>query len=199
MHIPIPIPIGVQRVAAVQGTFWRFVDCAHCRQPFAFLVNLEATGADHDLLFLDKQGSEERARVTAEENLVKKSRNVVLPVPCPHCGCYQDDMSRELKDEASINAWQIAGVVLTLLSFVLLAFDIAYVWVLSIALAIVGLAVLTYGYVVAFHFDPNAGDPEPRKALGRKHAVWGERLSELLAVRSSAESVAASADRGASE
>lgn len=196
MHIPIPIPIGVKRVAAVQGAVWRFIDCANCQQRFAFLLKLEATGEDHDLLFLDKEGTEERALAKAEENLLKKSRNVVLPIPCPNCGCYQDDMSCELKDEASINTLQIAGVAIALLSLVPFAFDIPYIWVFSIVLAIVGLALLAYGYAVAFRFDPNAGDPEPRRVLGRRHAVWGEQLSELLAASPFAEPTAAPVSDG---
>jgi hypothetical protein len=44
-----------------------------------------------------------------------------------------------------------------------------------------GLTLVVYGTVLALRFDPNAGDPEPRKALGKRHAVWGERLAELLA------------------
>jgi hypothetical protein len=77
---------------------------------------LEATGEDHDLLFLDGQGSAERARGNAEQNLLQKSRNVGVPVPCPACGFYQDDMSRKLKEQASINPVQIAGVGIVMLS-----------------------------------------------------------------------------------
>jgi hypothetical protein len=177
----IPIPMSVTRVAAVQGAVWKHVACAHCQERYAYLLELEATGEDHDLLFLDGEGSANRARAKAVENLLHKSRNVVLPVPCPNCGSYQDDMSRMMKEEVSINSLQIAGVVLAVLSLVPLAFDIPYNWLLTCVLAVVGLALLVYGYVVAFRFDCNRGDPEPRKALGQKHAVWGEQLAELLA------------------
>jgi hypothetical protein len=181
MPIPIPIPIGVKRVTTVQGAVWKFVSCAHCRERYAFLLELQATGEDHDLLFLDAEGSRARARAQAEQNLTRKGQNVVLPVPCPHCGFYQDDMARVLKDDASINRLQIAGMALAALSLVPLAFDVPYLWVLTILLAAAGLGLLARGYVVALRFDPNAGDPEPRKALGRGHAVWGEQLAELLA------------------
>jgi hypothetical protein len=183
----IPIPIGTKHIAAVQGAVWKFVSCAHCQQGYAYLLELEATGEDHDLLFLDGEGSAERARAKAEENLLRKSRNVVVPVPCPNCGCYQDDMARKLKDEVSINPLQIAGVVIAVLSLVPLAFSIPYIWVLTLVLAVAGVALLAYGYMVAFRFDPNAGDPEARKAVGRRHAVWGEQLAELLATSPHAE------------
>jgi len=187
MHIPIHIPIGAKHIAAVQGAVWKFVSCAQCQQRYAYLLQLEATGEDHDLLFLDGEGSAERARAKAEQNLVQKSHNVVLPVPCPNCGFYQDDMSRRLKEGASINSLQIAGVVIAGLSLIPLAFGIPYIWVVTIVLVVAGLALLAWGYVVAFCFDPNAGDPEPRKALGRKHAVRGEQLAELLATSPNAE------------
>src|SRR5688572_4805428 len=180
MHIPIPIPIGAKHVATVQGAVWKFVSCAHCQQRYAYLLELEATGEDHDLLFLDGEGSAQRARAQAEQNLAQKSRNVVLPVPCPNCGFYQEDMARMLKDEVSINSLQIAGAVIALLSLVPLAIGIPYIWVITLVLAVTGLALLAWGYVLAFRFDPNSGDPEPRKALGRGHAVWGEQLEELL-------------------
>jgi hypothetical protein len=183
----IPIPIGTKYVAAVHGAVWKFVSCAHCRQGYAYLLELEATGEDHDLLFLDGEGSAERARAQAEQHFLQKSRNCVLPVPCPNCGSYQDEMSRQLKEEAQINPLQIAGAVLALLALVPLAFATAYAWVLTVVLAVAGLALLAYGYGLAFRFDPNAGDPEPRKALGRRHAVWGERLAELLAAHPNAE------------
>ena len=187
----IPIPIGVKRVAAVQGAVWKFVSCAHCQQRYAYLLELEATGTDHDLLFLDAKGSAERARAQAEQNLVQKSRNVVIPVPCPSCGFYQNDMARMLKDERSMNRLQIAGLVIAVLSLIPLTLGIPYIWVLSIVLAVIGLALVAWGLVLAFRFDPNAGDPEPRKALGRGHAVWGEQLAELLATSPHAEPAAA--------
>ena len=90
-------------------------------------------------------------------------------------------MARKLKDDVSLNSLQIAGLVIALFSLVPLAFGIPYIWVLTIVLAVTGLALMACGYVLAFRFDPNAGDPEPRKALGRGHAVWDEQLAELLA------------------
>jgi hypothetical protein len=189
MHIPIPI--GIIRTAAVQGAVWKFVCCTHCQQRYAYLLELEATGEEHDLLFLDSKGSAERARAQAEQNLTQKSRNVVLPVPCPNCGFYQEDMARNLKDEASINPLQVAGVVIALLSLVPLMLEIPYSWVLTIVLAVIGLALVAWGLVRTFHFDPNAGNPEPRKALGRTHAVWGEQLAELLATSPRIEPAAA--------
>ena len=190
----IPIPIGTKHIAAVRGAVWKVVSCMHCQERYAYLLELEATGEDHDLLFLDGQGSAERARAQAEQNLLQKSRNVVLPVPCPRCGSYQDDMSKQLREEASVNRVQIVGLVIAVLSLIPLLFDMANTWVLTVLVAVVGLTLVVYGTVLAFRFDPNAGDPEPRKALGRKYAVWGKQLTEVLAMSGSAEQ-GAPADR----
>jgi hypothetical protein len=112
MLIPIPIPpIGAKYVAAVRGAVWKLVSYARCQERYAYLLELEAIGHDHDLLFLDGAGSAQRARAQAEQNLLKKSRNCVLPVPCPSCGFYVDDMSRKLKEAAWINPLQIAAEV----------------------------------------------------------------------------------------
>src|SRR5262245_37603388 len=183
----IPIPIGVRYVAAVQGAVWKFVSCTHCQERYAYLLELEATGEGHDPLFFDGKGAAERAQAQAEQNLLQKSRNVVLPVPCPCCGSYQDDMAKVLKEEASINSVQIVGLVIAVLSLVPLMFDMANAWVLTVIGAVVGLTLLIYGTVLAFRFDPNEGDPEPRKALGQRHAVWGDQLTELLATLPNAE------------
>ena len=177
----IPIPTGVRHVVAVQGAVWKLVSCAGCRERFAYLLELEATGSDRDMTYLDGEASAQRARAQAEENLLQKSRNVILPVPCPQCGAYQDDMAQQLKDDASINRLQIAGAVIAAIAFIPLAIDAQRTWVFTVFLAVIGIVLLIRGCVVAFRFDPNSGDAEPRKALGRQYAVWGKQLDELLA------------------
>jgi hypothetical protein len=183
----IPIPIGTKHVAAVRGAVWKLVSCATCQQGYAYLLELEATGEDHDMLFLDGEGSAGRARANAEDNLSQQMRNVVLPIPCPNCGSYQEEMSRQLKDEASINSLQVAGLLLSATSIIPPIIGTAYCWPMAIVLAVAGLSLIVYGVVIALRFDPNAGDPEARKRLGRSHAICGEQLSQLLATKPSAE------------
>jgi len=60
--IPIHIPIGARHVAAIRGAVWKLVDCEYCQERYAYLLELEATGQDHDLRFLDGAGSAARAR-----------------------------------------------------------------------------------------------------------------------------------------
>ena len=66
-------------VAPVGGTVWKFVSCTHCQERYAYLLKMEATAECHDLLFLDVEGSAQRAREQAEQNLLQKSRNNMLP------------------------------------------------------------------------------------------------------------------------
>jgi len=178
--VPIPIPIGVRRVAAVQGCAWRMVSCTVCGQQFAYLLRLEATGVDHDLLFLDAEGSAQRAQEQAQQNLSEKCRNAVRPVPCPNCGYYQDDMVRLLREEGMSNGPVIAGLAVAALSLIPLAFRVPHLWILTVVGVLVGLALLAYADVAASRFDPNAGDPESRKALGRRRTIWGAQLDEML-------------------
>jgi len=194
VYILIPIPVGVSRVATVRGAVWKVVSCSHCNDRYAYLLELEATGADHDLLFVDGEDSAKRARARAEENLSKMSRNVVLPVPCPNCGHYQDDMVRLLKEEGTSNGPVKAGLIVAALSLIPLAFRVPYLWIVTVAGVLAGLALVAYADVAASRFNPNAGDPEPRKARGRRRAVWGEELTELLATSPSGEP-SAPADR----
>ena len=179
MYIPYfnPSIMGRKAVALVHGSVWKFVSCERCHERFAYLLKLEATGEDPFAY-----GSNERALARAQENLSQKKDRCILPVPCPYCGIYQADMSRQLKEEASINLFQIGGVIIAVLGFIPLVFDIAHTGVITLVFGVVGIFLLAYGYYLSFRFDPNAGDPEPKKALGQKQAVWGELLAKFPAV-----------------
>ena len=177
----IPIPVATQWVATARGTVWKVVTCSHCRQRYAFLLELETTGKEvGPPLSLGDEGTR-RAQARAEENLSKMARNVVFPLPCPNCGCYQPDMVDRLRAEGTSNAPVIAGLIVAVLSLIPLAFSIPYIWVATAAGVSVGLGLIGYADWAAARWDPNSGDPEPRKARGRKRAVWGEPLDRLLA------------------
>lgn len=180
MFISIPIPIATEWVATARGTFWKVVSCSHCQQRYAFPLELETTGTDvGSPLSLDIEGAS-RAQARAEENLSTLARNVVLPVPCPNCGCYQPDMVDRLREEGTSNTPVIVGLIVAVLSLIPLAFRVPYIWVATAAGVSVGLGLIGYADWAGARWDPNAGDPEPRKVRGRKRAVWGEQLDRLL-------------------
>lgn len=184
MHIHVPIPIGTRHIAHAQGTTLKRVACESCGEHYAYLLELRATGEHVDLLFLDGKGSAERAQALADDNLRKQSENCIKMVPCPSCGCYQPEMVRRMKDEAWMAPPQIAGCAIAALSFVPLWFEISYSWAVAAILFAAGACLMVYGYVLAWRYDPNAGNPGPRKSIARMYAVWGEQLAELLAATS---------------
>src|SRR5262245_372591 len=122
----IHIPIGAKHVESVRGSVLKCISCQQCRTQYAYAMDLEAEGEEYDLLFLDPYGSVDRAKQKAWENLQRKRGNTVLPIPCPNCGTYQDDMVRGLKDGASINWLQIIGGVLLIGSFLPLIFGFPF-------------------------------------------------------------------------
>jgi hypothetical protein len=187
MFLPIHIPLGARRVATAQGSVLKVVSCEQCRETYGYLVDLEATGEDLDLFFLEGEASAERARQNAEENLASKSERCLLAVPCPNCGHYQEAMVNRMKEDASVNWMQITGGVLATVSLLSLPFNLGLVWPVAAAGAVIGLALMAWGYAVAFRFDPNSGDPEPRKAIGREMAVSGQQVQEMLRRRRSEE------------
>jgi hypothetical protein len=129
---------------------------------------------------MDPDGAKQ-AQARAEQNLSKMGRNVVVPLPCPNCGCYQPDMVELLRTEGTSNAPVIAGSIVIVLSLILLAFSVPYIWVATAVGVSVGFGLIGYADWAAARWDPNAGDPERRKARGRKRAVWGEELDRLFA------------------
>jgi hypothetical protein len=180
MMIPIPIPIATRWVATARGTVWKVVTCSHCQQRYAFQLELETTGQQvGPPLSLSDEGAM-LAQARAEENLSKMGRNVVIPLPCPNCGCYQPDMVERLRTEGTSKAPVAVGLTIIVLSLIPLAFGIPYLWIATVAGVSVGFGLIGYADWSAARWDPNAGDPEPRKARGRKRAVWGEELDRLL-------------------
>lgn len=177
----IPIPVATRWVATAQGAVWKVVTCSHCQQRYAFLLEMETTGTEvGPPLSFGSEGARQ-AQARAEENLSRMARNVVFPLPCPNCGCYQPDMVERLREEGTSNALVIAGLIIVVLSLIPLAFSVPYIWVATAVGVSVGFGLIGYADWAAARWDPNAGDHEPRKARGRKRAVWGEELDRLLA------------------
>jgi hypothetical protein len=180
MSIPIPIPVGVKRVTTLQGAALKLVLCEECTSRYGYRIQLEAQGEDYDLLFADSKGSERRAQQNAEETLKKQEQNRILPVPCPVCGYYQADMARLLQADACVNRLQMFGAAAFLLSFVPLLTNYPFAWVISAVGGSVGVILLLRGYQSSWNYDPNFGDVELRKEIGRRTAIWGKELEAAV-------------------
>ena len=183
MFIVIPIPVGARYEATARRTVWKVLACSHCRKHYAFQLELETTGTEIASPLEPSDEAHRRAMANAEENLSKMAQNVVLPVPCPNCGCYQDDMVDRLKSEGTSNTPVIAGLIIAVLSLIPLAFNIPFNWVATAVGVCAGLGLIGYADWSTARWDPNAGNPEQRKTLGRKRAIWGDELERLLASR----------------
>lgn len=187
MVIPIPIPVTERLVVAAEGTVWKFVTCSSCQEEFAYLLQLEAIGEVSKVIFMDNEEATQEAYAHAQRNLAKKSENVVLPTPCPCCGMYQEEMAAILKEEAYHDRIFGVGMAVTVLSFIPLALSIPNNWLVTIVGVAIGGAIMGYVELAAALYDPNSGDPEPRKRLGKKHTVWGENLAKLRAMLAESE------------
>lgn len=180
--VVVPIPIGVRRVATAEGTCWKFVKCIGCAQDYAYPLSAQTIGVDEDILFLDGEASRKRAQANAQRNLEQMYKNAVLPVPCPHCGLYQPDMVNLLKEDAPSNRLFTAGLVLAVLSLGLPFTDVPGIWIATGLLLLTGVLLMGFADLSARRLDPNASDPEGRKQIGRKNALWGKHLHRLVEV-----------------
>jgi hypothetical protein len=165
--------------ATVQGEIWRIVRCENCGTPYAYRMEIEASADSSSLLGLNDQGAQQRAAAQAALNLQAKSQVSVAAVPCPECGYYQRHMARRFRSQY-LHWTLIAGVVALAGGLAVLFSDVPYGWVGATGLISVGAAFMILGALWRPRIDPNAGDPEPRKQLGRACALWGERLKLLL-------------------
>ena len=90
------------------------------------------------------------------------------------------DMVRQLKENVWSNPMQIVGAIVVSAFFDPVGIRYRLLWIMSLVVAAVGVMFLAHGYAVSFRYDPNAGDPGPRKIVGQSNSVWGEQLAELL-------------------
>jgi hypothetical protein len=171
--------------ARVEQTLLRRVKCDNCCQPYGYMMRVQGTGLAYrrfGLLSLFTSGGRNDAKDRAEADLAERLKLKLpesSPYPCPQCGFYQEARVQQLKKAS--NGFHFAGTLLAMLSLLPLEFPFPFRWVAIAALAAAGAALFAYGYKVASRYDPNGGDPEPRKAIGQKSTVWGKRLAELSA------------------
>lgn len=173
------IPTGVTYLATVQDVVWKIVPCERCGETYGYRLEVTASGAGSSFLFLNTEGAQGNAAAEAIANLHRKAERAVVPVPCPVCGWYQQNMVQALRRQKS--HWtQLVGALVLGLAGGLLLLDELGGWALPAAVAATGVALLVTGFVLIWRRNPNAGDPEERKQLGRSQAAWGDTLARLL-------------------
>lgn len=81
----------------MSGAVLKPVQCECCQTEFLYLARRKGVGSGLRLFFLDNEGAEARAGVSAEANLKASLGKAVDAVACPSCGCLQQDMIRQGK------------------------------------------------------------------------------------------------------
>lgn len=174
---------GDPHEAVAKREIRREVECAACRQPFSYLVEVAATGRAFNLLSMDFGAARQRAVEAAEQKLETKIISAVRPVPCPWCSHLQRDMFRAARREAypalrwiAIGLFISAGVAALfagrdyLLSESLNPKYWKPLLLLSAGLIALGLVCLLLRNLIARRFDPNTTPREARLEKGRKEA-----------------------------
>src|SRR5262245_46375005 len=88
----IPIPYAAVVESVVHGRVPKQVQCEQCGHEYLYLLERQVRGQGTDLLFLDREGAEQRARAEAEARLQAVLERAVDGVPCPECGHVQQHM-----------------------------------------------------------------------------------------------------------
>lgn len=189
----IPIPLATYK-STVKGRVFKEITCEHCNSKFVYLLTREAEGFAMGIAMVDLTGANDYASNKANAELRRSLERGMDPVPCPSCGWYQSAMIPLIRRDHRF--WMfLTGM----LSF-LLGGLIAIVGVLSqfskekstardgisfiqggAWLVAIGLGLIFARKLLASFVEPNGGDPEERKELGRQRARTREEFDRMLA------------------
>jgi hypothetical protein len=148
------------------------VVCEKCRTQYFYAVQCTESGLGTTVYGIDEQGAQDRARRSAGAKLENALNCAIDLVPCPNCGTYPPDMVNLLKN-AHMKWMALLGWLLVVVAPVLLVASLAGKPVLalaSIAIGLAGLGLIMGRRMSAARYDPNAGDAEERKQIGRNLA-----------------------------
>lgn len=167
----------------VAGKIQKQVTCENCRERYVYLLERKATGSGISLKVLDDdQVGQDRAYANAQQKLQDCLDNDYELIPCPACGAYQSRMVASLRRSHQMWMWALAMLLviavvpmglltlfysrtagLTPLGYCLIA--------LNFVMFIAPFVLFRLHKYLGSKFDPNAGDPEPRKQIARERAL----------------------------
>src|SRR5262249_36274356 len=149
----------------------RTVHCVHCGEQYLYDVRRDAAACQSTCSFADP-GAAQRASDQAHQEVALQLREAVDLVPCPTCGGYQPDLLTVMKRR--FLRWMVwPGVPALLAGLVLggvltgrgeVAEGPLY---LAGGLGGVGVALLLLRTCLTVLYNPNGGNPEKRRQLGR--------------------------------
>jgi hypothetical protein len=149
------------------------VTCEKCRTQYAYALSRSEFGTATSVYGIDEEGAHGRAAGTAATKLDYSLFGAFELVPCPSCGAYQAQMVTFLKNAHLKWMILIAGL-LVIAAAVLFCAGMAggnsMLYRVSLALFVAAVGMIAYRAWSASRYDPNFGDPEPRKELARSMA-----------------------------
>jgi hypothetical protein len=167
----------------LQGKVAKEVACTGCGEHYVYILEREASGSGTSLYGLDNSGAQERALSSAAAKLDDYLRNDFEIVPCPNCGTYQPEMVASLKRSHKMWIWTLgaglmllAGIVGLVTLFFMISGSLSGGTIAAAVVVVLGLT-MTALCLFRVHrdfgeqYDPNAGDAEPRKEIGRSLAI----------------------------
>jgi hypothetical protein len=161
-------------IVSLAASVVREVNCEKCGTQYFYAVRRRASGTGTSVYGLDEAGARGRATDRAVTALQNSLQNAFDVVPCPNCGIYQARMVEFMKNAhlkwlLPVGGLLIAGACLALVPVVSRGNIVSAVAAAVLLLA--GLGLIFFRYWSVDHYDPNQGDPEPRKQLGRNLAL----------------------------
>src|SRR5262249_154953 len=117
------------------------------------------------------------------------------PVPCPECGRYQSHMYSAIRRSYLFWMWRCGlWFMFFFAGFLFITWivtsnkrlppdrqTVITFWAITIALGFLGTLLIATRKMLAWRLDPNGGDPELRKELGRKRAIRKADVDKHLA------------------
>jgi hypothetical protein len=192
------IPILVfwtEYTATEHGHRLKFVPCENCSTEYVYLLEREAVGARTSMYTPSDEGAARHARAAAHDTLASVLENDFDPVPCPSCGHYQRYMFPKLLGNTGLGVRVLLVVVSAvgvLAAISALHRSVTYLerpndqrfaqmvtaWSVLGLLCLVGVGLAILNKVKIRRFNPNAGDPQARIALGQSRAITRAQFEE---------------------
>jgi hypothetical protein len=159
------------------------VTCEKCGTQYMYGMQRTEEAQGVSLYGLDDQGAQDRAVQAANENLQRALESAFELVPCPQCGAYQSQMIAFLKNAhlkwlSFLGAVLAAGAIVFYFGALAAEKSSVFAGTGSLSMLVAGIGMIVFKRWSASRMDPNAGDPEPRRQLGKKLATLKEDLGK---------------------
>lgn len=189
---------GVNYTATVKGSTPVAVRCEKCGHKYYYLLVCTAVGRGQAPYGLGAEAAKERARAAAERQLRRMLETEIVPVPCPQCGWYQEEMIPQLKAPrlrwmrfVGISGVVVGGLVAVVATLLTAASGerhstiepaaVVVAWGVTAITLLGGIALLLVRRHKNAGYDPNNPETEQERIeLGRRFTITKEEAEELM-------------------